>query len=326
MEHMNVNVKKLIRERRNHPLVLLTGFLILAALLAGCAGSASSATTSAGSANAGTAHQAASTSSQGSNSSTGGSSSSGSYQPQDLIKSLSVNMAVKDTRQVASDLQSWIDTTDPRASSAGIDYEQVGNNLYNVSLTFSVEATDYTQIEEYLAGYASQHSGKLLSLHESVQDVTNDYIDSQSRLTNLRGEQSRLLTLLSQTQALGDIITVEDKLTDVEGQIEDIEAHISDLKNQVTFYTVTINLQPIAPVTSTPPPQNPSWNPGQVVHDALSAALGLGQVLATMVIWLGAFCIYLIPAAAIVWFFWRRRHPRQVMASIAGASPPQPKA
>jgi hypothetical protein len=234
-------------------------------------------------------------------------------------------MAVKDTRQVASDLQSWIDTTDPRASSAGINYEQVGNNLYNVALTFSVESSDYTQIEEYLASYASQHSGKLLSLHENVQDVTNDYIDSQSRLTNLRGEQSRLLTLLSQTQALGDIITVEDKLTNVEGQIEDIEGHINALKNQVTFYTVTINLQPSVPVISTPPPQNPSWNPGQVVHDSLSAALGFGQVLATLMIWLGSFCIYLIPAAAIVWFIWRRRHPKQVMASIAGVSPPQPK-
>ena len=235
-------------------------------------------------------------------------------------------MAVKDTRQVASELQSWIATTDPRASSAGIDYEQVGDNLYNVSLTFSVESTDYTRIEEYLAGYALQHNGKLLNLRESVQNVTNDYVDSQSRLTNLRGEQARLLTLLSQTQALGDIITVQDKLTDVEGQIEDIEAHINALKNQVTLYTVTINLQPIAPVASTPPPQNTPWNPGQVLHDSLSAALGFGQVLFTLFIWLGVFCIYLIPAAAIVWFVWRRRHPGRLIAAVAATSPPQPKA
>jgi hypothetical protein len=324
MEQMNV--KKLISKRSNRLVVGLTGFVILAVLLAGCAGSATgSSAGNSGSVNA-SGQQQGNASSQGSGSSSNGKTSSSSYSPQYLIKSLAVNMAVKDTRQVASDLQSWIIGTDPRASSAGIDYEQVGDNLYNVSLTFSVESTDYTQIEEYLAGYAPLHGGKLLNLHENVQDVTNDYIDSQSRLTNLRGEQSRLLTLLSQTQALGDIITVQDKLTDVEGQIEDIEAHINALKSQVTFYTVTINLQPIPAVASTPPPQNTPWNPGQVLHDSLSAALGLGQVLATMLIWLGTFCIYLIPAAAIVWFIWRRRHPRQVIASIAGASPPQPKA
>lgn len=324
MEQMNA--KELIKKRSKHLFVPLTGLVILVVLLGGCAGSASTSGTSTGSAQVPAAGpQQGNPSSQGSGSSSNGKTSSSSYVPQYLIKSLAVNMAVKDTRQVASDLQSWITVTDPRVSSAGIDYEQVGNNLYNVSLTFSVESTDYTQIEEYLASYAPQHGGKLLNLHENVQDVTNDYIDSQSRLTNLRGEQSRLLTLLSQTQALGDIIAVQDKLTDVEGQIEDIEAHINALKGQVTFYTVTINLQPIAPVTSTPP-QNPSWNPGQVVHDSLGAALGLGQVLATMLIWLGAFCIYLIPAAAIVWFIWRRKHARQVMASIAGTSPPQPKA
>jgi hypothetical protein len=323
MEQMHV--KKLISKRSNRLVVGLIGFVILAVLLAGCAGSAT--TGSAGNSGSVAAPpQQGNAPSSGSGSSSSGKTSSSSYSPQYLIKSLAVNMAVKDTRQVASDLQSWIITTDPRASSAGINYEQIGDNLYNVSLTFSVQSTDYTQIEEYLAGYAPLHGGKLLNLHESVQDVTNDYIDSQSRLTNLRGEQSRLLTLLSQTQALGDIITVQDKLTDVEGQIEGIEAHINALKSQVTFYTVTINLQPIPAVASTPPPQNTPWNPGQVLHDSLSAALGFGQVLATMLIWLGTFCIYLIPAAAIVWFIWRRRHPRQVMASIAGAGPPQPKA
>src|SRR6266567_8535447 len=308
-----MNVKTFISKRRVRLAILFAGFVTLALLFAGCAGSGTASSSGSGSINA-PAHQPASSSSQGSGSSSNGKSSSGSYQSQYLVKSLAVNMSVKDTRQVASELQSWIATTDPRASSAGIDYEQVGDNLYNVSLTFSVESTDYTQIEEYLAGYAVQHNGKLLNLHESVQDVTNDYVDSQSRLTNLRGEQARLLTLLSQTQALGDIITVQDKLTDVEGQIENIEAHINALKNQVTFYTVTINLQPIAPVASTPPPQNTPWNPGQVLHDSLSAALGFGQVLFTLFIWLGVFCIYLIPAAAIVWFVWRRRHPGRLIA------------
>jgi hypothetical protein len=235
-------------------------------------------------------------------------------------------MLVKDTRRVASDLQSWIATADPRSSSAGIDYEQVGDNLYTVTMTFSVTSTQYTQIEEYLAGYAQQHGGKLTSLHESVQDVSNDYIDSQSRLTNLRGEQERLLTLLSATTALGDIITVESKLTDVEGQIEDIESHLNVLKNQTTFYLVTIGLQPSAPVTASPPPST-SWSFGQVLHDSWSAALAFGQGLATLLIWLVAFSIYLVPVALVGWFVWRRVRPKQALTSPAidiGSSQTEP--
>ena len=293
---------------------------ILAFLLAACAGSStagSSASTNGPVTSPG--QPSGSSSSQGSGSSSKqASSSSASFGPPYLIKALQVNMLVKDTRQVASDLQGWVTTTDPGASSAGIDYEQTGDNLYNVTMTFSVEATRYTQIEEYLAGYAQQHGGKLLSLHESVQDVTNDYVDTQSRLTNLRGEQQRLLLLLSNTTALGDIITVESKLTDVEGQIEDIEAHLNALKNQTAVYTVTINLQPMAPVT--PPPASTPWNLGQVLHDSFAAAAGFGQGLATFLIWVLVFCIYLVPVALIAWFVWRRTHPKQAVTSPTGSS------
>ncbi len=306
--------------KSNRKRVTLQGSLgilfILALFLAACGAGTSTSSGSgvAASANA-PVQQSGSSSSQGSTSSSSkGSSSSASYGPQYLIKSLQVNMQVKDTRQVASNLQSWISTTDPSSSSAGIDYEQTGNNLYTVSMTFSVESIAYTQIEEYLAGYAQQHEGKLLSLHESVQDVTNDYIDTQSQLTNLRGEQERLLVLLSNTTALGDIITVEDKLTNVEGQIQDIEAHVNALKHQTTFYTVTIDLQPMAPATP-PPTQQAPWSIGQVFHDSWSAVLSFGQVLTTFLIWLLSISIYLVPAALIGWYIWRRTHPRRVVAS-----------
>src|SRR5690348_5958196 len=102
------------------------GMLIIMVLLLAACGGSSSTSTSAGSGLAVNApvHQVNSTSSQGSSSSSGkNTKSSTSIGPQYLIKSLQVNMLVNDTRQAASDLQSWISTTDPRSTSAGIDYE-----------------------------------------------------------------------------------------------------------------------------------------------------------------------------------------------------------
>ncbi len=310
---MKMNVSKQLRNR-----LLLRGslgILIIVALLLAACGGASSSGSSDLSVNA-RVHQVAvaSTPSQGSSSFSGQNTKSPTaFGPQYLIKALQVNMLVKDTRQVASDLQSWIATTDPRSSSAGIDYEQTYDNLYTVNMTFSVTSTQYPQIEEYLAGYAQQHGGKLTSLHESVQDVTNDYVDTQSRLTNLRGEQQRLLTLMSSTSTLGDIITIESKLTDVEGQIEDIEAHLNLLKNQTTFYTVTISLQPITPAT--PPPSSTPWSLGQVLHDSWAAALAFGQGLATLLIWVVVFSVYLIPVALVGWFVWRKVRPTSAMTT-----------
>jgi hypothetical protein len=254
------------------------------------------------------------------------SSNAGSAVNQYLIKTLKVSMSVKDTRQAADEIQTWIGMTDPRSSSAGVDYEQAGNNLYTITLSFSVEANLYPQIEPYLRDYASHHGGQLLSLTESVQDVTNDYIDTQSRLTNLKGEQARLLELLSHAQALGDIISIQDKLTDVEGQIENIEAHLKALNDQVTFYTVTLQ-----PVDTAMAPPDSGWSVGQVFHDALAASLGLAQALVTFVIWLLAFSMYIIPAAFLIWLWvrWRARsqtvmRPRSAPVSIPEPSPEPP--
>ena len=137
--------------------------------------------------------------------------------------------------------------------------------------------------------------------------MTNDYIDTQSRLTNLRTEQTRLLDLLSHAQVLGDIISIQDKLTDIEGQIETIEAHLKQLNGQVSYYTIAITLQPL---TLAPPSPTPAgWSIGQTFHDAFAASLGFAQGLLTFLVWLLAYSIYLIPVAVLAWFVfrWRKR-------------------
>ena len=92
-------------------------------------------------------------------------------------------------------------------------------------------------------------------MKETVQDVTNDYIDSESTLTNLRAEQQRLLGFMNQTQNVNDAVNIEQQLAQVEGQINDIEAHLNALKGQTTFYAVTVTIQPVG---SAPPPPAPS--------------------------------------------------------------------
>ncbi|GCE08615.1 hypothetical protein KDAU_59440 [Dictyobacter aurantiacus] len=230
--------------------------------------------------------------------------------PQYLIKTLNVTMQVKDTRKVASDIQAWITATDPRSSSAGADYTQVSDKYYNVSLTFSVQATMYPQIYNYLRDYNVQGStgGKLVGFKETVQDVSNDYVDTQSRIKNYKGEQTRLLTLLSHAQAVGDIVTIDQKLTEVESNIETSEAHLKLLSSQVTFYTVNLYLQPIIPDVPVPAPQTDTgWSFSSAFGAAFSASLNFGRALLTFLIWLLAFSIYVVPVVIIAWLIRRYR-------------------
>lgn len=303
--------------------------LLLGLLLTGCGASASG--TAAGSSMAAlpqSAHSVSqssgSASGQSSNSSTSATNATSASPVQYLVKTLNVNIAVKDPRKAASSLQSWISTTDRNTTSAGMNYQQVGNNLYNVTLSFAVSAATYPQVENYLASYANQNGGRLISLDETVQDVTNDYVDSQSRLANLKVEQQRLQTLMSQAQSLNDILTIQDKLTSVEGQIEQTEEHLKNLSNETTYYTVTIQLQPLVIATPPPQPAPQGWSIGQVFHDAFAASLAFAQGLLTLMVWLLAFAIYLIPVVLIVWgaYRWRGRLRHAMPPPLMHVTPP----
>jgi len=227
--------------------------------------------------------------------------------PQYLVKSLSVNMSVTDPRQTAAALQTWVTTTDLQATSEGLNYQQIGNNQYDVTLTFAVEASLYPQIESYLAGYPEQQGGQLLSLQESVQDVTNDYVDTQAQLTNLRNEQQRLQTIMSQATSLNDILTIEQQVSQVQGQIQQIEAHLNALNGQTTFYMVTISLAPLGTPGQVAPPG--PFDPGGTLHNALAAALAVAEWLATVLSWVAVFSLFVIPVG-IAGLAVRRIQPR----------------
>lgn len=303
-------------------LIGLATLVVFAVFFSACGGSAAMSSPGTNSSAAMPVHSAQGATGSGSGSTTAGQSvpSNSNIAQQYLIKSLNVTLSVKDTRQVAAQLQSWISATDPRSTSAGASYTETNNNQYNVSLTFSVQSTLYPNIYVYLRDYTAQHGGQLVSFTENVQDVTNDYIDTQSRLKNLRGEQQRLLTLLGQAKALNDILNIEQNLTNVEGQIEDIEAHLNALNGQVTFYTVAITLQPISTAAPAPSTNAGGWNPGQVWQGAVSAVAAVSQVLATLFIWLLVFSVYIIPVACFalgVRWLRRRRMLQRIAPKVA---------
>jgi hypothetical protein len=101
------------------------GVVLALAVLAGCGSAVSTGAPSAASGQSANASDGQSANAPAATAATGKASTPG---PQYLIKALSVSMTFSDTRKIAADLQSWIATTDPRATSAGVTYRQLDSN------------------------------------------------------------------------------------------------------------------------------------------------------------------------------------------------------
>jgi len=237
-----------------------------------------------------------------------------------LIRSLSVNLVVNKPLDAEHQLNQDVFAMDPLAQAAGEQINQQSDGTYTVALTFAVSAAKYEAVKTYLSSFAATfpaYKGKLTSENETVQNVTTQYVDLQSRLKNLRTEQQRLLQLLSQAQNLSDTLTIQDKLTDVEGQIEQIEGQINQLDSQTAYSTVTVNLASTTPPpTPTPPAPAPPWKPGDIFAAAASALLSILQVVVDILIWVAVFAIFWLPALAS--FYLRRRLKQR--AARPGAS------
>ena len=94
--------------------------------------------------------------------------------------------------------------------------------------------------------------GDVLSSSMGSQDVTAQYVDVQSRLTNAQAQEAQLLAIMSQAVKIDDILNVRQQLDNVQMQIEEYKGQLRLMDNQVGYSTVAISItQP------TPPPATP---------------------------------------------------------------------
>lgn len=80
---------------------------------------------------------------------------------------------------------------------------------------------------------------------ENVEDVTLAYVDLESHRDALRTEQTRLLELLEKAESLEDIITIEQRLSEVRYQLESMESRLRTYDNQVDYSTVNLTIEEV---------------------------------------------------------------------------------
>ncbi|MBN1298239.1 MAG: DUF4349 domain-containing protein [Actinobacteria bacterium] len=91
--------------------------------------------------------------------------------------------------------------------------------------------------------------GKVKNVNVYVQDVTQEYVDNESRLKNLASQQKRLLELMDQSVTVKDSIEVQRELSNVEGQIEVIKGRQNYLDNLIAYSTVEVYISEPVPIT-----------------------------------------------------------------------------
>lgn len=74
-----------------------------------------------------------------------------------------------------------------------------------------------------------------------TDDVTEDFIDNQTRLKIKKASEAKLIVLLNKAKDLRDLLAVQKQLTDLQGEIESIEGRMKYLNDQINYSTLNVS-------------------------------------------------------------------------------------
>lgn len=164
-----------------------------------------------------------------------------------LIRNVNLSLQTKEfdtvlenMSQKVKDLGGYIQDSSVWGSSS--DYSSSRSASYTLRIP-SDNLDEFIDVVETL--------GNVTYKNESVDDVTLRYVDVDSHKKALETEQERLLALLEKAENVEDIITIENRLSDVRYELENYESQIRLLDNQIDYSTVYVDISEVSRVTDT---------------------------------------------------------------------------
>jgi len=148
--------------------------------------------------------------------------------------------------------------------------------------------------------------------NESIdgRDITEEYIDLESKLGNLKATEEQFLKIMKDAYKIEDVLAVQRELTSVRENIDVIEGRMKYLNESVDLSSITVYL-------STDPSDLPvvdnedQWKPFAVFKNALRSLVGVGKGILNGLIWFGVylpiFVVILLIALGIKKYFSRKK-------------------
>ena len=147
---------------------------------------------------------------------------------------------------------------------------------------------------------------RVTSESTSTQDITEEYVDLESRLRNAEATESQYLALLDRAEEVEDILRIYEALSRVRYEIEQIKGRMQYLERTSAMSLISINL---VPAVTLGPLVSPEWSASEALNAAVRGLTNFGQGLGTAFIWIAIFSPIWGTVLGVT--YWRRRRKRK---------------
>lgn len=199
-----------------------------------------------------------------------------------------ITKAIEQIEQVTKHLGGYV---------AEVSQSRGSDGKWSAELTLRIPSERYSEALSRL-----RQLGEIGSFRDKVQDVTEEFIDLEARLRNLKRSEQHLLELLKRSGKVSELVQIERELSNRRSEIESLEGRLRYLTHQVTFSTIRVSLVEFRPH---PMPQT-AFNIAKIFADAFRTTVLILRGILIIMIWIVVLGIIWIPLSALGLWLSRR--------------------
>lgn len=237
-----------------------------------------------------------------------------------IVRNGSINMVVEDPHTIRRQIDARVANMAGAGAFVVASDERDGeNSLPVVYMAIRVPPEQFDETMNWLASLAL--SGFTPIRTETAQDVTEEYVDLQTRLETMIMARDRLLEFMQNAETTAELLQLEAQITNREKEIEALRGRIQYLEQSDALSLIEIELRPFVPTPTAVPtptviPVDNSWQPGETVQTSVASLIDTIQTVVDIIIVLGItrlpwLIVLTLTAYLVARFIWRPLFARQ---------------
>lgn len=174
--------------------------------------------------------------------------STNSESEEKIIKTVDLSVQTKEYTAYISGITSSVASLGGYVENSSTDLGS--GSKYNRNATYTVRIPA-DKLDAFLD--AAGENGTITNINEEQKNVTLEYVDLESRISAFKTERDSLTKLLEKAESLENILSIQERLSEVNYEIENYTAQLRVLANRVSYSTVTLRIWEVERVTEEEP-------------------------------------------------------------------------
>jgi hypothetical protein len=202
-----------------------------------------------------------------------------------VIRSAELDLIVSEVRAATRNARETV--ADHGGYEASSNASALSDSRERATITFEVPSDKFEAVLNGLRD--SSQVVRVEYESTSSQDVTEEFVDLQSRLTNLKATEARFVDLLKQAHTISEVMDVESEISRIRGEIERIQGRINYLEQRTDYSRIHVSFEEAEDEPETV--AGSGFNPGETAGEAWNQSIEFVSTVANALI-------------IVVVFFW----------------------